>query len=307
MRLALHFYVDEKRIIFHKNTSFSGPKIIAANHPNSFFDAIAIAVFYKKPIYFLARGDAFKKPLVAKLLKKIHLIPIFRISEGIDNLAKNQATFELCVSLLKQNKTILIFSEGVCVNEWKLRAIKKGTARICYLAYQNGVEDLIIQPTAINYNSFSKIPKDLNIYFNEEINLNNFDLTTENQFYSTFNSVIKDKMRVNLIEQNATDEISLFEKKKSSGLQILLVIPAIIGYISQKWLYNLVKNNVAIKTKNTVFFDSILFGSLLFIYPIFIILCALIATILLNFKIGLLVFIALPVTGFAYKKYKSVI
>jgi hypothetical protein len=37
---------------FDKNTNFHDPKIIGANHPNSFFDAIVIAVSYPKPIYF---------------------------------------------------------------------------------------------------------------------------------------------------------------------------------------------------------------------------------------------------------------
>ena len=109
--LAIKIYCRKAVAYFDPNFVLDGPKIIACNHPNSFFDAINIAVQYPKPIYFLARGDAFKKPLVARFLKSLHLIPIYRLSEGKENLSKNMETFEMCLTLLKQNQTILIFSE----------------------------------------------------------------------------------------------------------------------------------------------------------------------------------------------------
>jgi hypothetical protein len=56
----MQIYCSKTVVNFDKNTNFT-TKIIGANHPNSFFDAIVIAS-YPKPIYFLARGDAFNKP-----------------------------------------------------------------------------------------------------------------------------------------------------------------------------------------------------------------------------------------------------
>ena len=121
----MRIYCSKTVVNFNTNTSYNYPKIIGANHPNSFFDAIVIAVNYPKPIYFLARGDAFNSPLIAKFLTALHLIPIYRLTEGKKNLGKNEDTFKRCIELLKQNQTILIFSEGLCVNEWRLRPLKK--------------------------------------------------------------------------------------------------------------------------------------------------------------------------------------
>ena len=57
-KLALKIYCGKTVVHFDEATSYTAPKIIASNHPNSFFDAIVIAVKYPKPIHFLARGDA---------------------------------------------------------------------------------------------------------------------------------------------------------------------------------------------------------------------------------------------------------
>ena len=59
-RLLIYFYC-RKIIINNKNMLHEqGPLLIAANHPNSFLDAIILATLFKNPVYSLTRGDAFK-------------------------------------------------------------------------------------------------------------------------------------------------------------------------------------------------------------------------------------------------------
>ena len=41
-----------------------GPLLIAANHPNSFLDAIILDTLFKNTVYSLTRGDAFKGKLI---------------------------------------------------------------------------------------------------------------------------------------------------------------------------------------------------------------------------------------------------
>jgi 1-acyl-sn-glycerol-3-phosphate acyltransferase len=61
-----------------------GPLLIIANHPNSFLDALIIGSYYKRRVYFLARGDAFKKPIHRFLLESLNMIPVYRLREGKD-------------------------------------------------------------------------------------------------------------------------------------------------------------------------------------------------------------------------------
>ena len=74
--------------------SLKGPLLIAANHPNSFLDAIILSTIFKRPVYSLARGDAFVKPFYKKLLLSLNMFPVYRISEGVENLENNYETFE---------------------------------------------------------------------------------------------------------------------------------------------------------------------------------------------------------------------
>ena len=306
--LAIKIYCRKTVAYFDSNLALDRPTIIACNHPNSFFDAINIAVQYPRPIYFLARGDAFKKPLVAQFLKSLHLIPIYRLSEGKENLSKNTETFDACLTLLKQNQTILIFSEGICVNEWKLRPLKKGTARLALLALKDGISDLEIMPTNINYSSFSNNPKESIIHFNASFKPKNLPKSPESTFYNSFNERLKSGILNQMVIKDDLNDANLFQTPHiltTKLSKVLLAIPAFLGFLGNYWIYLIFKRMALKKTKNTVFYDSVLFGMLLLFYPMIIVLLSIVISVIFNFKIGLLFFIAMPVSAWCYKFYKS--
>jgi 1-acyl-sn-glycerol-3-phosphate acyltransferase len=299
----MQIYCSKTVVHFDVNTNFNTPKIIGANHPNSFFDAIVIAVSYPKPIYFLARGDAFNNPLVAKFLTALQMIPIYRLSEGKSNLRRNEDTFNRCVALLKQNQTLLIFSEGLCINEWKLRPLKKGTARLALLATQHAIPNLKIQPTNLNYSSFEKNPKQVLVNFNSE-----FDVIAnekEAAFYSNFNLLLKKGLLDKLVIQIEKKEIQLFVERNATLYRVMLAIPAFIGYLLNRGIYLIFKNIAHKKTKNTVFYDSVLFGLLLIFYPIIVTISSVITGLLFNFITALLIFVCFPLSAWCYSQYKS--
>ena len=305
-KLALKIYCSKTVVHFDEATSYTSPKIIASNHPNSFFDAIVIAVKYPKPIHFLARGDAFNKPLVANFLNALQLIPIYRLSEGKSNLIKNEDTFKRCISLFKENKTILIFSEGLCINEWKLRSLKKGTARLALLALNDGVDNLQIQPTNLNYSSFSKNPKKVLINFNPEFNASVLTLEQDNFFYTTFNSKLKEGILDHLqVAKKEEDVAALFYEKKSHAQKVALTIPALLGYILNAPIYHFFKKIAQKKTKNTVFYDSVLFGLLLICYPIIVVSIAVLVGLFAGLLPAVILFFIFPITAFCYSQYKS--
>ena len=304
VRLALFFYLKKISVYFDKDSRFAIPKIIASNHPNSFFDAIIIAVFYPKPIYFLARGDAFKKGFITKILNLLHLIPIYRISEGRSHLSKNNDTFKTCLSLLKKGETILIFSEGICVNEWKLRSLKKGTARLALMAIHNKIENLVIQPSNLNYSSFHHVPKNILVNFNKEFQANSIPYSKEIEFYTQFNTILKSRIEENLIHDAKV--LQLEHNKKNTIKKITISIPAFLGWVTHKWFYNCIKKWVTKKTKNSVFYDSVLFGCLLITYPLFILLISIIIGVFFGFYAFLISFIIFPLLAYSYKSYKTI-
>jgi len=131
----------------------SGPLLIAANHPNTFMDPIAIAAFVKQEVYFIAKGTVFNTPLKNWLLQKLNLIPVYRREDGVVPTAGNDATFKKCTEFLLQKGTLLIFPEGNSYNERRLRPLKTGAARMTLAAASQTRGDLEVQiiPIGVNY------------------------------------------------------------------------------------------------------------------------------------------------------------
>jgi 1-acyl-sn-glycerol-3-phosphate acyltransferase len=167
-KISLKFYCRDIKINKKELLQLDGPLMLAVNHPNSFLDAIILCTLFDKPVYSLARGDAFKNKLYAKLLFKLKLLPVYRVSEGVENLEENYKTFDLCKEIFRQNGIVLIFSEGRCVNEWHLRPLKKGTARLAISSWEDGIP-LRVLPVGINYSSFRKFGKNIQLFFGEFI------------------------------------------------------------------------------------------------------------------------------------------
>lgn len=131
------------------------PVIFCSNHPNAFMDAIIVGTSFRRRSWFLARSDAFRKKWLANFLMFVGIIPIYRLLEGAENLQKNDETFDKCSKMLEEKKAILIFSEGLCIQERRLRKLKKGTARIAFGSEEknNFNLGLMIVPVGINYSS----------------------------------------------------------------------------------------------------------------------------------------------------------
>ncbi|HEY4800388.1 MAG TPA: 1-acyl-sn-glycerol-3-phosphate acyltransferase [Bacteroidia bacterium] len=159
-----------------QNLPFGIPVIIASNHPNAVIDACAITAFTKQHSHYLARGDAFKKKFFRWLLTRMGLVPIYRLQEGAENLHLNQQTFQICFDLLRKKKTILIFSEGLCIQERRLRKLKKGTARIAFSAEEifNWDLGLVVVPVGMNYSDPKKFRSTLVVNYGEPIRMKSF-------------------------------------------------------------------------------------------------------------------------------------
>lgn len=151
---------------FYKRVHFSGlenipvdkPAIIACNHPNSFLEAITVSVFYRfyhgQNLHFLVRGDVFKNPLARKALTALNMLPIYREQDGDNNFDANLETFNAVTKLLERKRSIMIFAEGICIVEKRLRPIKKGAAKTLFHALNTAqvpLDDLQLIPMGVNY------------------------------------------------------------------------------------------------------------------------------------------------------------
>lgn len=330
-----------------------GPLMLAVNHSGSFFDAVILGALWNRDIHFLARGDAFKKPLANKILTALHNIPIYRLSEGKENLEKNDETFERCQAVFRKNGVVLIFSEGLCINEWKLRPLKKGTARMAISNWEDPTTpNLQVLPIGVNYSSFrdfgtavyinvdaplgpgegtategvyhpAQLTKALTQSMQEQI----FHFPNEDKTYAAayaamlYNAPTARKEVIHemgkRLQQVPKEKLSFFDTPGHKALAwnggqlalsligvLILLIPALAGFLLNAPLYFAIRNFANKKTRKTVFYHSVFFGLLMFIYPVYALLLSGIACIFLGVW-GLAGLLALPVMGWMVRVFRD--
>ena len=305
-RLALCIYCRHVKLNTRKYLDVKGPLLLAVNHPNSLLDAVILSTVFKQPIHSLARGDVFKKPFYAKLLRAINMHPVYRLSEGAENLEHNYTSFEACRQIFKKGGIVLIFSEGRCENEWHLRPLMKGTARLALSAWDENI-NLKILPIGINYHSFTSFGKNVQINFRDFIKEQ--DIGNETNYgkkIATFNNLLQQNLSTLVYEIDSADKgkiKSVFELKKTAFKKALLFIPALIGFILNAPLYFPVQYYASKKVSGTGHYDSVMVAMLFLLYPFYLLLIIILAAILFKSWYALL-FLTAPFFAYCYIQWK---
>ncbi len=279
--------------------------MIAANHPNSFLDAVILATLFKKPIYSLARGDAFANNFYAKILISLKMLPVYRISEGAENLEENYKTFSACIDIFKKNGIVLIFSEGLCKNEWHFRPLKKGTARLAITAWQQGIP-LKVLPLGINYSSFKLFGKNVilnfgEIIFKEDIKIDLSDGKAIGNFNLQLEQQLKDLV-IEITKDDKTKIKKIFFIPQPILKKIFLFLPAIIGWLLHTPLYYPVI--LLIKNRANDHYDSIVVGLLFFLYPIYLLAITLLVFYVTGIWLSFLLLLLIPFTAWSCLQLK---
>lgn len=306
-RIALLIFC--RKIVINQTgiVKIKGPVLLACNHPNSFLDSVILDTLFQQPVWSLARGDVFKKPFFIRILTALKIFPVYRTSEGVENLSENYKTFDACINIFRQNGIITIFSEGKCINEWHLRSLKKGTARLAVKAWEENIPLQVI-PVGINYSSFRRFGKNIFINFGspvkkEDINFNEPDGLR----HQTFNHQLQlqlEKLVFEIPKQDKQKQKQLLVLKPPELKQLLLSIPAAIGFLIHLPLYIPVKNYTWKRTNHNDHFDSVLLAILLFTYPFYLLLIVAVSWKLTGCWWVIFSALLIPFTAWAYVQLK---
>jgi 1-acyl-sn-glycerol-3-phosphate acyltransferase len=303
-RFAIKIYCT--RIVINKPEVLKskGPLLFASNHPNSFLDGMILTTLLDEPLYSLARGDAFKKNSINKLLRSLKLLPVYRTSEGVENLEHNYTTFNACRETFKEKGMVLIFSEGKCENEWHLRPLKKGTARLSITSWNQNIP-LTVLPMAFNYSSFKKFGKEVHLFFGEPIEKERIlQEETEGKQLLAFNKQLNTQLQKMVYEIAPADQQTVRKifciKRKTSFY--FLIVPAIAGWILHALLFYPCKI-IAERFTSSGHYDSVQASLLLVLYPVYV--AALVWFAFLSFSwMALGLILVLPFTAWACVQVK---
>ncbi|MGE5613719.1 MAG: lysophospholipid acyltransferase family protein [Bacillota bacterium] len=140
----LFFRVD---IVNINQVPKEGPALLCANH-NTILDMFFLGYKLDRWIYWMAKEELFKNPVMAYVLKKLGAFPVKR---GTGDVSSIKTAFKL----LKENKIVGIFPHGTRIGQARLKTarVKPGAAMI---AANSGVP---VIPAAVcgNYGLFGKM------------------------------------------------------------------------------------------------------------------------------------------------------
>lgn len=148
--LNVYYRIDAKGL---DNIPKNKPFILAPNHSNGFVDPVILPVFISQKVRFFARGDVFKGKVAKWILNQMNASPMYRMQEGFAEIKKNDKSFEECRTLLTSDKGILIFPEGLCVQQRRVQTLKKGLSRIVFQTFESTdySKDILVIPVGLNY------------------------------------------------------------------------------------------------------------------------------------------------------------
>lgn len=198
IRLGLFFYYKRIRVVGKENIPKKGAILFVSNHQNALIDPIIIGTTNRRNTHYLTRAGVFKGKLIIRFFDSIQMIPIYRVRDGWNTLSKNVAIIDKCISLLNNEKAILIFPEGGHNMARKVRGLSKGFTRILFGTFEKHPDlDIQIIPVGLNYDSIIDYPASCTVYYGKPISAKQY-WNSEDLFTSTnkLKEVVRSEMKL---------------------------------------------------------------------------------------------------------------
>ena len=168
-----------------ENLPKDGALIFGINHSNTLMDALVVLATSRHKKVFMARGDIFANPTIAKILKFTRILPLFRIRNGVAAVRNNTDSIEQAVDVVHDKVGLYLFPEGRHRTKHSLLQLSKGIFHIALDSNREfGKEQPIyIVPVGIEYGDYFRYRSTCLVNFGEAINVTDFinNSTEENE------------------------------------------------------------------------------------------------------------------------------
>ncbi|MEN8114432.1 MAG: 1-acyl-sn-glycerol-3-phosphate acyltransferase [Actinomycetota bacterium] len=129
--------------------SRSGPQLAVSNHFGGVADALIQSYALDRVPRFVARDVIWRFPIAKHGMRFVRAIPTHKPEDK--GPAGNDQMFRSTYDALHDGDLIMIFPEGITVEDPAMARIKTGAARIALGARADGVEGIEIVPSGIHY------------------------------------------------------------------------------------------------------------------------------------------------------------
>jgi len=171
--------------------------IFGVNHSNTLMDALVLLASNNVRKVFIARGDIFKNPIIAKILNFFRILPIFRIRNGVAAVRQNDDSLSKAVDVIHDNVDLYLFPEGMHRTKHSLMRMGKGLFHIAVDASKQfgDQKPVYIIPTAIEYGDYFRYRSTAMIHFGQPINVTEFLQNTSEENEAVNINILKEKLQ----------------------------------------------------------------------------------------------------------------
>jgi len=132
------------------DTPVTGPVIAVSNHFGGFADPLLLLSAAHRTPRIVARDKIWKIPIAGSVMRWLGAIPVHKPEEHA-GLTSNDQMFSSAYGALEEGSMLLIFPEGITVDDPSIAHIKTGAARIALGARAAGTRGIEIVPAGIHY------------------------------------------------------------------------------------------------------------------------------------------------------------
>ena len=129
--------------------TLAGAQLSVSNHFGGFADALIQAYALDRVPRFIARDVIWRYPVVKQLMQFVRAIPTHKPEDK--GPAGNDQMFSSTYEALGEGDLVMIFPEGITVDDPSIARVKTGAARIALGARASGVKGIQIIPSGIHY------------------------------------------------------------------------------------------------------------------------------------------------------------
>ena len=328
IKIGMYFYTKKIRVVGKENIPKKGAVLFAVNHPNGLIDPLLVTTNNVRTSYFLVKAAAFKNPIIEKILNSLNLIAIYRMRDGIDQLAKNEEVFNKCYNIFNKGQSLMIFPEGSDNRNRTVRTLSKGFTRIVFGAIEKHPDVKIqVVPVGVTYQNSTQYPCKAAVHYGIPIDAN--EIYNDNTLAKSIH-ILKQKVTERLKtlcvhlenDENYQSNVSKLNKAQvdftevntiNSIIKSGVILPekkAPINYIRPLFYIIILNSSIPyllwrIRLKYNTdkdFVDTLRFSTNIFLFPFFYVIQAVIVSQFYTWKIGIGYFFASLLLVFLYTK-----
>lgn len=164
-------------VVGRENIPEDGILIFGINHSNALTDALSLILSTPGYQLFMARADIFQSKFWGAFLRRLKMLPIYRMRDGIGAVRdKNSAVIDEAVESMYHGVPLYLFPEATHRAKHSLRPLSKGIFHIAFQANEKygDRKPVYIVPVGIEYGDYFRFRSTSLVSFGEPINVTEY-------------------------------------------------------------------------------------------------------------------------------------